>query len=126
MPDVRLLQATVCVPDHPLYRYRGRQEFLLQVLHECVSEGVEMPVADHPVHDRVRFKEVPLSLCHSSLPDRSRPQYPVLETRFYLGVPRKVVTWINDFHDGLCKQPDNSLPECRGCEWPERIRNGAR
>jgi hypothetical protein len=79
-----------------------------------------MPVADHPVSPRTSFKEVPLSPCHSSLPDKTVPQYAVIETRFYMGVPKTGITWINDFHDGECKQPDNRLPECRGCEWPER------
>lgn len=79
-----------------------------------------MPVADHAVHEKTRFKQVPLSTCHSSLPDRTKPQYAKLETRFYLGVPRQVVVWINDFSDGICKQPDNSLSECRDCEHPAR------
>lgn len=78
-----------------------------------------MPVANHPVHPSVSFKEVPLSTCHSSLPDKTKPQYAVRETRFYLGVPREVITWINDFHDGVCRQIDNNLPECKGCTHPE-------
>ena len=78
-----------------------------------------MPVQDHPVHEKVRFKEVPLSLCHSSLPDRTRPVYGKLETVFHLGVPRQVTRYIVSVFDYTCRQPDNRLPECRNCTHPE-------
>jgi hypothetical protein len=84
-----------------------------------------MPVIDHPVHEKVSFKEVPLSTCHSSLPDRSKGSYKVMNTQFFNGAPYQAVVEIKTFHDGICKQPDNSLPECRGCNKPE-IRDEAR
>lgn len=81
-----------------------------------------MPVIDHAIHPSVSFKQVPLSTCHSSLPDRTKSSYQKLETIFFKGRPRQVITIIHNPSDKLCKQPDNSLPECRGCEWPERLR----
>ena len=80
-----------------------------------------MPVADHPVHEKVRFKEVPLSTCHSDFPDQRKPIYQKLETKFFKGSPVQVVQIIHDvFYPAVCKQPDNRLPECRGCEHPSR------
>ena len=76
-----------------------------------------MPVADHPVHERTRFAEVPLSPCHSDMPDLTRDRYRVLNVD-PLGMPRHVVKEIKWFSDNVCKQPDNSLPECRGCTSP--------
>lgn len=73
------------------------------------------PVEDHPIHEKVRFKEVPLSTCHSSLPDRTKNSYQKFETKFFKGQPKQVVSIIHDFSDKICKQPDDSLPECRGC-----------
>ena len=78
-----------------------------------------MPVADHPVHERTRFAEVPLSPCHSSMPDKTKREYLVLNTAYYEnGTPYSVIARIKWYSDGVCKQPDNSLPECRGCINP--------
>jgi hypothetical protein len=79
-----------------------------------------MPVADHPVHEKVRFKEVPLSTCHSSLPDKTRDSYYVINV-IHDVVPFHATTQIKWYSDNVCKQPVGThLPECRGCETPEK------
>jgi hypothetical protein len=78
-----------------------------------------MPVADHPTHPKTSFKEVPLSPCHSSLPDQTRDGYWVLNLYFRTDrTPCHSRVFIkNEFVYG-CKQPTASLPECRGCTKP--------
>lgn len=77
------------------------------------------PVADHPIHPKTSFSEVPLSPCHSTLPDATRDGYWKMELSFCPGHQPwwQPVRIKNAFTYG-CKQPDNSLPECRGCTKP--------
>jgi hypothetical protein len=79
-----------------------------------------MPVEDHPVHARTSFKEVPLSTCHSSLPDLTRKSYYVMNLIHPQdGPPHYDTVLIDSFSDNKCKQPIGTLlPECRGCTTP--------
>ena len=83
------------------------------------------PVSDWPVHERTSFVEVPLSTCHSSKPDLTRQSYLVMNLSRSppLGVPYHDIIRIKWFSDNICKQPRAELPECRGCETPEKRDN---